>query len=40
VNKVVLDASVLLAILNGEPGAEIFAKHPELLANATISAIN
>lgn len=39
-NKVVLDASVLLAILNAEPGAEIFTKHPDLLANATISAVN
>jgi PIN domain nuclease of toxin-antitoxin system len=40
VNKVVLDASVLLAILNAEPGAEIFTKQPDLLANATISAVN
>jgi PIN domain nuclease of toxin-antitoxin system len=40
VNKVVLDASVLLAILNGEPGSEVFAKQPELLANAAISAVN
>lgn len=39
-NKVVLDASVLLAILNAEPGAEIFTKQPDLLANATISAVN
>lgn len=39
-NRVVLDASVLLAILNGEPGAEVFTKQPELLGNATISAVN
>jgi PIN domain nuclease of toxin-antitoxin system len=39
--KVVLDSSVLLAILNGEPGAELFTKEqPALLANATISAVN
>jgi PIN domain nuclease of toxin-antitoxin system len=40
VSKVVLDASVLLAILNSEPGAEIFTKQPDLLANSTISAVN
>lgn len=39
-SRVVLDASVLLAILNGEPGGEIFSKQPELLANSTISAVN
>lgn len=39
-SKVVLDSSVLLAILNGEPGAEIFTKKPSLLANSTISAVN
>jgi ribonuclease VapC len=40
VNKIVLDASVLIAILNGEPGMEIFTKQPALLANATMSAVN
>ena len=39
-SKVVLDSSVLLAVLNGEPGAELFTKQPDLLANATISAVN
>ena len=39
-NKIVLDSSVLLAILNGEPGAEIFTEQPGMLANATISAVN
>lgn len=39
-NKIVLDSSVLLAILNGEPGAEIFTEQPAMLANAAISAVN
>lgn len=39
-NKIVLDASVLLAILNGEPGAEKFTKESELLESATISSVN
>jgi len=37
-NKVVLDASALLAILNQEPGAE--ALTPELLSGAIISTVN
>lgn len=39
-SKVVVDASVLLAILNDEPGAEVFTRQGNLLANATISAVN
>ncbi len=37
-NRVVLDASALLAILNQEPGAE--ALTPELLSGAVISTVN
>ncbi len=37
-NKVVLDASALLAILNQEPGAETLT--PELLSRAAISTVN
>ena len=37
-NKSVLDASVLLAILNREPGAETLT--PELLSGATVSTVN
>ena len=37
-NKIVLDASALLAILNQEPGAEKLT--PELLTAATMSAVN
>jgi len=37
-NKVVLDASALLAILNQEPGAEKLT--PELLSVAAISTVN
>jgi PIN domain nuclease of toxin-antitoxin system len=37
-NRVVLDASALLAILNQEPGAE--ALTPELLSGASISTVN
>jgi ribonuclease VapC len=40
VSRIVLDSSILLAILNGEPGTEIFIKQPALLANATISAVS
>lgn len=39
-SKFVLDASVLLALLNDEPGAEIFARQPRLLPNSTICAVN
>jgi ribonuclease VapC len=37
-NKVVLDASAILALLNDEPGAEKIT--PEVLSRATTSAVN
>ena len=37
-NRVVLDASALLALLNNEPGSETLT--PELLSNATSSTVN
>jgi ribonuclease VapC len=37
-NKVVLDASAILAMLNDEPGAEKIT--PELLSRASTSAVN
>ena len=37
-NRVVLDASALLAILNQEPGAESLT--PELLSAAAVSTVN
>ena len=37
-SKIVLDASAVLAILNGEAGAEKMT--PRLLADATISSVN
>lgn len=37
-NRVVLDASALLAVLNGEPGADKLT--PELLSSATASTVN
>jgi ribonuclease VapC len=40
VNRIVLDTSALLAILNDEPGAEVFTEQFELLENATMSAVN
>jgi ribonuclease VapC len=40
VNRIVLDTSALLAILNDEPGAEIFIQRIELLESATMSAVN
>jgi ribonuclease VapC len=40
VNKIVLDASALLAILNNEPGSRIFIDQPELLAHSIVSAVN
>jgi ribonuclease VapC len=40
VNRIVLDTSALLAILNEETGAEIFTQQFELLSNATMSAVN
>lgn len=39
-NRVVLDSSALLAILNQEPGAEVFARQFGLLESATMSAVN
>ena len=39
-NRIVLDASALLAILHEEPGAEIFAQQFDLLENANMSAVN
>jgi len=38
VSRVVLDASVVLALLNDEPGADKLT--PELLSNATCSTVN
>jgi ribonuclease VapC len=40
VSKIVLDTSALLAILHGEPGAEMFAKKADLLENACMSSVN
>ena len=37
-NRIVLDASALLAVLNGEPGAEKLT--PQLLSVATSSTVN
>lgn len=39
-NRIVLDTSALLAILQEEAGAEIFDQQLELLENATMSAVN
>ncbi len=39
-NRVVLDASALLAILNGEPGADAFTRQSSLLQNSVMSAVN
>jgi ribonuclease VapC len=38
VNRIVLDASAVLAVLNGEPGSEKLT--PQLLSTAVISAVN
>jgi PIN domain nuclease of toxin-antitoxin system len=38
VSRIVLDASALLAVLNGEPGADKLT--PTLLANAATSTVN
>jgi ribonuclease VapC len=38
VNRVVLDASVVLALLNNEPGSDKLT--PELLSDATCSTVN
>jgi ribonuclease VapC len=40
VNKVVLDASALLAILHGEPGAEAFTRQSSLLEISVMSSVN
>jgi ribonuclease VapC len=40
VNRIVLDTSALLAILNDEPGGEVFTQQIELLESATMSAVN
>jgi ribonuclease VapC len=40
VSRIVLDTSALLAILHGEPGAEIFTKRVGLLESATMSSVN
>jgi PIN domain nuclease of toxin-antitoxin system len=40
VSSVVLDASALLAILQQEPGSEIFTEQLDLLENAVMSAVN
>lgn len=37
-NRIVLDASALLAVLNGEPGADTLT--PELLSTAASSTVN
>ncbi len=37
-SRVVLDASAILAVLNGEPGTERLT--PDLLSNATCSTVN
>lgn len=39
-NKIVLDASALLAILHEEQGAEIFSQQFDLLENVTMSVVN
>ena len=39
-NRIVLDSSALLAILHGEPGAEIFDQRFALLDSASMSAVN
>jgi ribonuclease VapC len=38
VNRIILDASALLAVISGEPGAEKLT--PDLLARAVASAVN
>jgi ribonuclease VapC len=38
VNKIVLDASAILAVINGETGAERLT--PDLLARAVVSTVN
>jgi ribonuclease VapC len=38
VNRIVLDASAILAVINGEPGADTLT--PDLLTRAVASAVN
>jgi ribonuclease VapC len=40
VSRIVLDTSALLAILNGEPGAEMFNQTSDLLEEAAMSSVN
>jgi ribonuclease VapC len=40
VSRIVLDASALLAVLNGEPGSEKLTSHLDLLSNAAVSTVN
>jgi ribonuclease VapC len=40
VSRIVLDSSALLAILQQEPGAEIFTQQLDLLESAAMSAVN
>jgi ribonuclease VapC len=40
VSRIVLDASALLAVLNGEPGSGKLTSHLDLLSNAAISTVN
>lgn len=39
-SRVVLDTSALLAILNEEPGSQVFTQQFDLLENAAMSAVN
>ena len=39
-SRIVLDTSALLAILHGEPGAEMFTKKLGLLESAAMSSVN
>ena len=39
-NRIVLDASAVLAVLNGEPGADMLTQKTELLENAVVGAVN
>lgn len=39
-SRVVLDASAVLALLNGEPGADLLTQKTELLENAVVGAVN
>ena len=39
-SRIVLDASAVLAVLNGEPGADVLTQKAELLENAVLGAVN